>query len=195
MITRLLARFAFVGVAVLAVAWPAAAFADVGAGVGASPIVLAPTATPGREYSLPPLYVMNTGTVTSSYKLRVEQFSPHSGRSVPERWISFARNDFVLAPKAYSYVKLTLSVPSGAPAGSYTSDLVAGTVAGHVGAGTVAAAQAATKLMFSVRDGGGGLPWLWPLWAYLVIGTLLLVGLMVVIQRRYGFHLQVERRH
>lgn len=178
----------------LTIGTPVAALADVGAGVGASPIVLAPIATPGETFSLPSLYVVNTGTVASSYRLGVEQFSPHQGRAVPPSWITFAHNDFPLAPKQTTSVELTLRIPLAAVAGAYQSDLVAGTVPARIGSGAIAGAQAATKLMFTVGEGGGGLPMSWPWWSYAGLGMVLLAAGATSLQRRFHVRLQVRRR-
>jgi hypothetical protein len=172
---------------------------DTGAGVGANPIVLSDAARAGTEYQLPSLYVLNTGTVASHYRVVVEQLAPRHGRAVPPSWISFDRNGFMLTPNESTSVKLTLNVPADAPSGRYSSDLVAGTEAGPGTRGAVASAQAATKLMFTVGIGGGGgfpWPWPWPWWVYLSIACgLALIVLIIPLQRHYGLRLRVERRH
>ena len=177
----------------LAIGTQVAARADVGAGVGASPIVLASVATLGNTYTLPSLYVVNTGTVTSSYRLSVEQFAPHQGLAVPAGWVTFARNDFPLQPKQSTSVAMTLTVPSAAVAGAYQSDLVAGTVPPRTSSGAIAGAQAATKLTFTVGS-GGGFPWPWPWWSYAVLAIALLITAVMALQRRFHFRLLVVGR-
>jgi hypothetical protein len=179
---------------VLVVSSAVPASGDTGAGVGANPIVLSAVATAGNAYQLPSLYVVNTGTVPSHYRLKVEQLAPRRGRAVPASWISFDRNDFLLTPKESTSVKLTLTVPADAAAGKYVSDVVAGTEAGTRVSGAVAAAQAATKLMFTVGTGsrrGLRLPW----WFYLLIGCGLALIALIALQRRYRVRLKLERRH
>jgi hypothetical protein len=181
-------------VLVVAGAMPAAG--DSGAGVGANPIVLSAAAKAGGAYQLPSLYVLNTGTVPSHYRLKVEQFAPRHGRAVPPSWVRFDRNGFMLSPKESTSVKLTLNVPTDAPTGRYSSDLVAGTEAGSGTRDAVASAQAATKLMFTVGIGdGGGFPWPSPWWIYLVVASGLTVIVLIALQRHYGLRLRVERRH
>jgi hypothetical protein len=169
---------------------------DTGAGVGANPIVLSDAARAGAAYQLPSLYVLNTGTVPSHYRLKVEQFAPHHGRAVPPSWISFGRNGFMLTPKESTSVKLTLNVPADAAAGRYSSDLVAGTEAGSGTRGAVAGAQAATRLVFTVGIGGRrGSQSPWPWWVYLLIACGLALMMLIALQRHYGFRLRLERRH
>jgi hypothetical protein len=178
----------------LAMAGAIPAAGDTGAGVGANPIVLAEVASAGNTYQLPSLYVVNTGTVPSHYRVKVEQFAPRRGLFVPPSWITFDRNGFLLMPKESTSVKLTLAVPSDAATGKYVSDVVAGTEAATRFSGAVAGAQAATKLMFTVGTGRGR-GFSWPSWIYLLIGCGLALIVLIVLQRRFGVRLKVERRH
>ncbi len=174
---------------------PTAAGADVGAGVGASPIVLSSVADPGHTYRLPSLYVVNTGTVASAYRVRVERLSRGTGRTVPTGWVHFGRNDLSLGPKESASIPITLEVPANSAAGDYLSDLVAGTMAERAsGGGAVIGAQAATKLVFRVSSGPPSFPWPSPGWAYAVAGTGLATGAAVMAQRRLGLRLRFERR-
>jgi uncharacterized membrane protein len=189
------AAFAAVALAWVFLAGPAAATPNnVGAGVGSSPIVLARVATPGSSEQLPELYVVNTGTLPSAYRLRVEELAPSQGLAVPPDWVNFASNDFELAPKASTSVKMTLNVPPGAHTGRYVSDLIAGTVAAQRTSGVIPSAQAATKIMFTVGPASGGSSWALPWWAYLAIAVVVGLAGVLAIQRRYGFRLRVERR-
>src|SRR5215469_11088084 len=67
----------------LLVAAPAAAYASVGVGVQAGPVQLVGAAHPGGTYTLPPVYVVNTGTDPESLAIRIERISPGTGRTVP----------------------------------------------------------------------------------------------------------------
>jgi hypothetical protein len=177
-------------------AWVPPAAADAGAGIEASPVVLATPAHPGNSYTLPAVYVVNTGTDVSQYHLKVEDLSlGKGGHSVPPDWVHFSRNDFVLAPKESTTVPMRLNVESGAQIGNYASDLVVGTVprSGH-GLNAVASAQAATKLLFTVRLGvNDDSSWLWWLLLSMVVAGVLLA--VSGLQRRHGFRLRIERRH
>jgi hypothetical protein len=173
--------------------FPTAAAADVGTGVGAGPIQLATPTVPGHSYQLPALYVINTGTVTSSYEVRVERVSPDPGRSVPSPWVRFLSNDFALRPRQSTYVAMVLTVPTDAAAGSYGSDLLVGTTTRtRSNGGAVLGAQAATKLAF--RVGARTRPFGWPWWADVAIAVAALVAAGAVAVRRFGLHIRVERR-
>jgi hypothetical protein len=178
---------------VVGAAGSVAASGNTGAGVGANPIVLSAVARPGRVYQLPSLYVVNTGTSPSHYRLKVEQFAPHAGRAVPPSWISFDRNGFLLKAKESTTIELRLTVPSRAATGKYVSDIVAGTEAGTKVSGAVASAQAATQLMFTVGTGSAS-SLRWPWWVYLVIGCGITFIVLIALQRHYGVRLKVERR-
>ena len=169
-----------------------AAKADVGTGVGARPIVLEALAHPGHTYRLPGLYVINTGTVSSTYHIRVEHLSPGPLRTVPPGWVQFERNNFLLRPKESASVPMTLSIPADAASGKYSSDLVAGAVAPSGSGPFIPGAEAATELRFEV--GEGGFPWPWPWWAYAIAATAAVSATAVGMQRRLGFRLRVERR-
>ena len=56
-------------VAWLGLAWPASA--SIGVGVQANPVSLTGTAHPGASYTLPSLYIVNTGTQAESMSVRV----------------------------------------------------------------------------------------------------------------------------
>ena len=71
----------------LMLAAPVAADASVGVGVQAGPVRLAGAAHPGGTYTLPPVYVVNTGTRPESVAIRVERISRGTGRTVPPSWI------------------------------------------------------------------------------------------------------------
>jgi hypothetical protein len=179
------------GSAVLAA--PLRAGASVGTGVGADPIVLAETAHAGQSYTLPALYLVNTGTETSQYAVRVLRLDQGKQRNVPASWIVVPTRPISLAPKAATNVPLTLDVPADAAAGDYMTDVVAGTVAAAGGsAGASVGTQAATQLHFSVGAGNGWLPWPPPDWALVV----LLAAAVVVLGRlavRSGLRIHVER--
>src|SRR5260370_30805650 len=137
-----------VGVGVTALGIPVRASADVGAGVGASPVVFTSLAHPGGTYRLPSLFVENTGTLASTYRLAVQQLGPATGRPIPATWVRFAWNDFPLGAKQAASVPMTLAVPDGTHSGEYRSDLVVSTVAlASPSGGAVLVAPAPTSLL------------------------------------------------
>ena len=176
---------------------PAAAGADIGTGVGASPITLDRPAVAGQAYTLPSLYVVNTGSEASYYAVRVERLSKGSASPVPSGWIAFGKNDFPLAPKAFTQVPLRLAVPANAAIGSYLTNLVVTTVAPGQKGGVALGAGAAATLTFSVAAPSGphlGIPWPWPWWVYGLLALLGLAGAASVVPRWFGIRFQVERR-
>jgi hypothetical protein len=176
-----------------------AAPGGVGAGVGASPVVLGTTAEPGRSYALPAVLVVNTGSQTSTYRLTVEEVGRPKGRVVPPGWVHFEHNDFALAPRASLTVPTMLTVAPGAAQGRYASDILVSTVdATPTRSGARVGAQAATELRFQVggsteagaRSAGTVLPW----WAFLAAGLVAIVLLFLWLTRRKGYRLRLERR-
>ena len=172
---------------------PLTAAASVGTGVGATPITLDVTAVRGHTYTLPRLYVVNTGTETSRYTVRVIRLEQGAQRDVPSGWVTVGGAPLTLAPRATANITLTLDVPADAPTGDYMSDVVAGTVIGSGGGGASLGAQAATQLRFTV--GEDGLPWPPPLWADAGILAVVVVAGMTYAVRRSGLRIQVQRRH
>jgi hypothetical protein len=170
----------------------APAAASTGAGVAANPVSLAGLAVAGRSYELPGLYVVNTGTDPATYHVQVERLSSATGRDIPSAWVRFGQNDFPLRPGKSAIVPIEVTIPSGAPAGSYGSDLVASASAGDAG-GTTLGAAAATGLSFTV-GAGGGFRWPKSSWPYLGLLGIGLLGTAVFAQRRLGLHLRLERR-
>jgi hypothetical protein len=191
-----LGRFAWVAVGAACLALlPVPVAATVGTGVGASPITLAEPAQPGHSYRLPALYVINTGTESSYYMVRVQAIGQSQGKAVPASWIQFGRNHFQLQPKQALAVPITLAVPGNATTGTYRSYLAAGTVPASPTSGVAFGAAAATRLEFTVaRPGGFTFPWPWPLWVWLLVVLLVLVGGGLLLLRASGLGIQIERR-
>jgi len=177
-------------VASLVFALPAAAFASLGTGVGASPIMLAQPALPGHAYRLPGLYVLNTGTVPSRYQVRVERLSPGGQKTLPADWVTLSQNHFLLRPRHSATVPFTITVPTNAVAGAYLSDLVASTTSARHPGGTAIGAAAATKLGMTVGSPPSSIPW-----ATIVLAVLaaLAGGGTLYGVRRSGLRLRLER--
>jgi len=174
---------------------PLAASADIGTGVGANPIQLPNPVDAGHVYTMPQLYVVNTGTQAATYSVKVQALAQTGGQTVPAAWIEFGKNDFQLQPKESTVVPIKLDLPNGAPSGSYSSDLLVGTVTpGQQAGGATVGAAAAAKLSFSVAKPGPHIPWPWPWWAYLAAGAALLGSGGALAIRRLGLRLQLERR-
>jgi hypothetical protein len=172
-------------------ALPAVAGASLGTGVGASPIMLAHTAIPGHAYTLPGVYVLNTGTVSSRYHLRVQRLSPGAARTLPTGWVTLQRNDFLLRPHRAAIIPFTVNIPRSASSGRYLSDVVASTSSARRGGGTALGAAAATLLGLTVGGSSPAIPWRTIVLA-LIAG--LLAGTAAYGVRRSGLAVRVERR-
>jgi hypothetical protein len=182
----------------------AAAHAAAGVGVGAAPIEAKGELTAASSVVLPSLYVMNTGTEPSTYGIRVQRIGKTSGTPVPTSWVTVTPATLALKPKAGRWVKVSLQIPAGAASGSYTSYLVAGTLAGGQATGTKAqfGAQAATQLSFKVGAPGSAAAVeskpdtssngadLGPWWAW--VGGLALVVAVIAIWKS-GIRVKVTR--
>jgi hypothetical protein len=187
----------------LLIVFPGLSRASIGVGVQGAPVRLRGVAQPGGSYSLPPVYVVNTGTQDETISMRVQRLSAGPGRTVPPSWIHFAENGLQLPASGSARIPLQLVVPTDARPGKYFSDvLVAGSAGITVGKANLGVA-AATKLEFRVGRGSGhGLafpPWTrWTL-AGLLLLTLVIVGLRVSrlqvrVVRRPVTHSAMDRR-
>jgi hypothetical protein len=191
-------------VAVLVVMWlPTAtlpAAASVGVGIQANPVQLTGTAHPGGSYSLPPLYVKNTGSQPESLSLEVERLTTPADRaasSVPSSWIQSSWSDNSTVPAGQSAdIPLELVTPANAKPGSYASDIVVTGSTMPVTGSLRFGAAAATGLDFQITPAppGGLMTWkVWTLVALIVIGAAVLttraykrLGIRVRIERDYG---------
>jgi hypothetical protein len=180
--------------ALVLLAWPAASYASVGVGVQAGPVRLTGVAHPGSQYALPPVYVVNTGTQPESVAIAIDRISPGSGRTVPPRWIAVTSAPVRLAHGQSARVPMSLTVPTGAAAGRYFSDVVARGTAQLSAGGANLGVAAATDLEFTVVPGAaatGGISvpgWLLPYVAAVIVATA-----AAVLVRRTGIRVRIER--
>src|ERR1700734_3665683 len=100
-------------VALLAI--PAAAQASIGVGIQAGPVRLSGAAHPGGSYSLPPVYVVNTGSQSEALTVRIERVSSGAGRPVPASWVHEPGSAVRLSHNQSASVPLQLVVPATAP--------------------------------------------------------------------------------
>jgi hypothetical protein len=143
----------------------------------------------GHGYAFPPLYVKNTGTVPSSYSIRVERLSLGRQHAVPATWVQLQPNRLHLAPGKIARVAVTVTVPDGASSGSYLTDLVATTYAPHKPGAPALGAAAADKVTFDVQSHSGFLFWIVGL-----EGAALVGGLLLALRYRRGHGLTINQR-
>ena len=178
----------------LLLAFPVAAAASIGIGIQVGPVRLAGIAHAGQTYDLPPVFVVNTGTEPETVRLEVQRLSKGTGRDVPKSWFRPGQTDVHLDAKQSATIPVQIVVPADAKPGPYFSDVVAhGSASIEAGQATLGVA-AATKLQFTV---GKAVPaGFWsrlpsPLaWAG---GIIVLVGGAILLARRSGFRLRLER--
>lgn len=188
-----LALSATLGVLFLA-ATPVAAYASVGVGVQAGPVQLAGAAHPGGTYSLPPVYVVNTGTEPESVAIRIERISRGTGHTVPRAWIQVSGLPALLQHGQSARIPLSLVVPASARPGQYFSDVVVtGSAALTAGSAHLGVA-AATDLEFRVIPGVVSSGWFtMPSWVLLAVAVVVALALAAVLMTRSGISIRVER--
>lgn len=179
--------------ALAALAIPATAQASVGVGIQAGPVRLAGAAHPGGRYSLPPVYVVDTGTQPETLTVRIERLSPGQARAVPAAWIS-PGSAVQLSHGESARIPLELVVPAAAKPGQYLTDVVVkGSAAVSAGGANIDVA-AATKLQFRIAPGTVGGSWFSvPGWLLPGIGVVLLLAGAAAAARRLGVRIQIDR--
>jgi len=169
--------------------------ASIGVGGQANPVRLSGVAHPGASYTLPSLYIVNTGTQAESMSVRVVRRTG-PGRAIPESWIHIGGLSGQLAPKQSARIALELATPADAAPGSYVSDIVVTASTGPVAAGVNFGAAAATKLEFKITPGPPGGSWLsLPAWTWWVIAGLVILAAATFGWRRSGLRIKVERKN
>lgn len=172
----------------------APAGASIGVGIQANPVSLSGVAHPGRTYTLPDLYIVNTGTQPESMTVQVQRLSAGAGQTVPASWIRITGLTGQLKPQQSARIPLELVTPGGAQAGQYRSDIVVRGSTEPVASGVNLGAAAATKLEFTITPGPASASWLsFPVWKWWVIGVLVLLAAGIFGWRRSGFRIRVER--
>jgi hypothetical protein len=189
---RLAVAAVLLGIWAPAAALPAAA--SVGVGIQDNPVRLSGSAHPGRSYSLPPVYVVNTGSQAETLSVRVERLQAEAKgtNAVPGSWIqtSWSQNSPVAAHQSAD-IPLELVAPADAKPGSYASDIVVTGSMATSGSGIRFGAAAATGLDFLITpDPSTGLPG-WRLWTAIVLIT---IGTAAFIYKRLGFRVRIERQ-
>jgi hypothetical protein len=164
----------------------------IGAGVGATPLQLHTDVRPGRHYRFPPLYVVNTGSRTSNYLVRIEQLGAQTGHQVPAAWLQVARTRLRLRPHKSALIPVSLSVPKNAAGGNYRTDLIVGTSMQRPGRGATLGAAAADQLIFTIAT--PGFSWTSP-WLLYPLLALLTLGAVVLTIRRLGLRVEIHRGH
>jgi uncharacterized membrane protein len=181
----------------LAVVFASAAQASIGVGVQADPVRLATAAHPGGSYTLPSLYVVNTGSEAESVTVTVKHLSAGPGMTIPASWVHATAPSGQLQPKQQVLIPLKLSTPGNAKPGSYRSDIVVTGTDGSTGQGQGVqfGAAAATDLEFTITPGPAASSWLGLApWKWWMIAVLAMVGAVTFVVRRSGLRIRIERQ-
>ncbi len=188
-----------VGLAVgggLVVLSASAAQASIGVGVQADPVRLAAPAHPGASYTLPSLYVVNTGTEAESVTVTVKHLSQGPGQTIPASWVHATVPSGQLQPKQQVLIPLELNTPGDAKPGTYHSDVVVTGTDGSAGQGQAVqfGAAASTDLEFTITPGPAASSWLGLApWKWWMIAVLAIVGAVTFAVRRSGLRVRIER--
>lgn len=166
--------------------------ASVGTGIGANPLRLASPAEPGGRYRLPSVLVVNTGTQSSTYVMQVKRLGQPDAHAIPSSWVRFARTKVKLRPHKRAVIPVVLTVPKGAPQGAYGSNVVVSTYTPRPGGGAALGAAAADELSFAIRPSSSSL--LSRSWFRDLLLALAATGLAVLVVRRSGLQLRIERQ-
>jgi hypothetical protein len=182
-------------IGLLVLAWPMAADASIGVGVQAGPVALTGVAHPGGRYSLPPVYVVNTGTQDESVAVRIERISRGTGRTVPPSWIQPSAEPARLSHGQAVRIPLELVVPVSAAPGTYFSDVVVKGSAALTAGGANLGVAAATDLEFRVTAGAASHSWFnVPAWVLAAAAGIVLLAAVVLTAHRSGIRIRVERQ-
>ncbi len=167
--------------------------ASIGVGLEAAPVRLGSVAHPGGSYSLPPVYVVDTGTQAESIEVQVQRLSPGSGNVIPQSWVHMTGPSIRLSPNQAGHIPLQLVVPGDARSGRYLSDIVVTGSAGMSPGQANFGAAAAVPLEFSVKPGPA--PGLWPVvptWMWWILGVLLVLVAAVLVFRGSGLRIRIR---
>lgn len=130
---------------------PLKVFANVGVGVATGKIVVDESLKAGMIYELPPLTVVNTGSVATNYVVDVS-YQENQPQNRPQReWIVYTPETFHLDPGKSQAVSIKLHLPVNAEPGEYFAYLE-GRPNNEIKEGkTKVGIAAASKLYFTVE--------------------------------------------
>ena len=164
---------------------------DGGIGVAMDPgqLAVSDPIEAGGSVTLPPVSVRNPGQVATTYELGGDGLTTDEATSAEPEWFSVDPTSVEVAPGASSDVVATITVPDDTPAGRYVGLVTAQAVPD--GTGTQVGAAVGVRVYFEVVDApaSDGVP----IVLLLGGGIVVLAGAVVLI-RRSGFRLRVERR-
>ena len=176
--------------------------ADIGVGVDLREISIDEVLTPGNDYQLPAVGVINTGDRTADYEVVITYMSGQEEITPSADWFRFDPQRFSLQAGTSKSVAISLHIPRDASAGDYFALIEAHPVVGGSG-GTTIAIAAATKLRFSVKEVSTAASVLNTIgdafsdsspYSYIGLGLVGAAIVFLLIRRFFRFRFKVERR-
>jgi hypothetical protein len=178
------------------------ASADLGVGVGVGKIQVDQDLKPGQIYNLPPITVLNTGTVPSEYKVLIEHQEKQPELIPQSSWLIFSPQTFHLDPKKVQKVSIKLNLPLKTPPGKYFVYLEAQPITVTQNGVTAVNIAAATKLYFTVVPGSllEGIYYkllsIWTVFApipQIILGVILLLIFILIAKRFVKIELRLSK--
>jgi len=178
------------------------ATADTGVGVDVREINIDEVLTPGNDYQLPAVGVINTGDRTADYEVVITYMNEQQEMTPSADWFRFDPQRFSLQPGTSKSVAISLHIPRDTPPGDYFALIEAHPVVGSSG-GTTIAIAAATKLRFSVKEVSTAASVLNAIgdafknsapYSYIGLGLVGAAIVFLLIRRFFRFRFKMERR-
>ena len=181
------------------------ALAQEGAGVGVNvgSIQVDEPLSPGGTYRIPPVGVINTGHVASSYSVRITYRFEQEQLEPPEDWFTFSPSEFRLEPADLETVRISVNLPITARPGDYFAFVEAFPVREtEQERGVSLSVAAATRLTFTVEPSNvfsAAFLWVlhhfrdWSPWSYIVLGLVLasIAGFLII--KVFKVRIRLER--
>ena len=177
--------------------------AEVGVGIMPGTIRVDEPLLPGGRYNLPSVQVLNTGNVSSDYRVELASMAEQEELQPPADFIVLSPTSFHLEPGANQLVSLSLDIPVRAKPGDYLAYIEAHPVATGAGGGMQIGVAAATKLYFTIKPANvfvaitnsianfftRNAPY-----SYIVLGVIVLGLLIFFLRRRIRIDIRIARK-
>jgi P pilus assembly chaperone PapD len=176
-------------------------WAETGVAISPGQIRIEDSLSPGGDYRLPSLNVINTGTEPTSYEVVVSYLAGQQEKRPPEQWFRFQPQRFLLEAGQAQMLEVRLTLPPRAEPGEYFAFLEAHPV--REGQGVAVNVAVATKLSFTVKPANALQAWLVRInhlisggqpWTSLLAGALLAYFGVRLVGRYVRIGVRIERR-
>ena len=185
------------------IAFPKQVYSNVGVGVGNGKIEVKDKLKPGIIYSLPPLNVYNTGTVTSDYTVLLTFNEQQTQRKPEGSWIHFTPERFTLQPGKSQKVSMQLQLPFSVFPGNYFAYIEARPLVQSPSGITTIGVAAASKLTFTVIPSNVfqavyyrvlSLFITFAPWSYIVAASILSTLLIWLLSKKINLSIGVKKK-